>query len=82
MLANQKGRKRLLRLYNVAYCPDFPTNLVSLLLEARGIDWSHRGGQLVLRGDSDVLGLTRRIHNQYALSTTRRRLPHKAPRSK
>jgi hypothetical protein len=68
VLANQKGRKRLLRLYNVAYCPDFPTSLVSLrLLEARGIDWSHRNGQLVLRGDTDVLGLTRRIHNQYVI---------------
>ena len=68
VLQNQKGRKRLLRLYNVAYCPNFPTNLVSLrLLEARGVDWSHRGGQLTLHGDSDILGLTRRIHNQYVI---------------
>jgi hypothetical protein len=38
-LTNPKGRVRSLKLYNVAYCPDFPTNLVSLrLLEARGID--------------------------------------------
>ena len=67
-LTNHKGRKRLLRLHNVAYCPEFPTNLVSLrLLEARGIDWSHRNGQLVFHGDPDVLGFTRRIHHQYVL---------------
>ena len=68
VFTNQKGRKRLLCLYNMAYCPDFPTNLVSLrLLEARGIDWSHHSGQLVLCGDSDILGLMRRIHNQYVI---------------
>jgi hypothetical protein len=44
VLTNKKGRKRLLRLYNMAYCPLFPTNLVSLqLIETRGIDWKHRG---------------------------------------
>lgn len=68
VLTNQKGRKRLLRLYNVAYCPNFPTNLVSLrLLEVRGIDWNHRSGQLMFNGDSEILGLTRRIHNQYVV---------------
>jgi hypothetical protein len=68
VLTNQKGRKRSLRLYHVAYCPDFPTNLVSLrLLEARGVDWNHRSGQLTLQNDPDVLGLTRRIHNQYVM---------------
>jgi len=52
----------------VVYCPDFPTNLVSLrLLEAQGVDWSHRSGQLMLHGDSDILGFTRRIHNQYII---------------
>ena len=67
-LTNQKGRKRILRLHNVAYCPEFPTNLVSLqLLETRGIDWKHRGGELTFRGDSEVLGNTKRIHNQYVL---------------
>jgi Pol polyprotein len=47
------GRKRILRLHDVAYCPYFPTNLVSLqLLEIRGIDWKHRDGELTFRGDS------------------------------
>src|SRR5438045_8326074 len=68
VLTNQKGRKRLLRLYNVAYCPNFPTNLVSLrLLEARGVDWSHCSGQLMLCGNSDILGFMRRVHNKYVI---------------
>ena len=67
-LADQKSKRRILRLHNVAFCPDFPTNLVSLrLLEARGIDWKHRGGELTFRGDSEILGNTKRIHNQYVL---------------
>ena len=67
-MTDQKGRKRILRLHNVAYCPEFPTNLVSLqLLETRGIDWKHRGGELTFRGDIEVLGNTKRIHNQYVL---------------
>ena len=67
-LTSPKGRIQILRLHNVAYCPDFPTNLVSLrLLEARGIDWSHRNGQLVFHGDSEVLGSTKRAHGQYVL---------------
>ena len=40
VVTNQQGRKRILRLHKVAYCPQFPTNIVSLqLLEDRGIDW-------------------------------------------
>jgi hypothetical protein len=67
-LTSPKGQIRILRLHNVAYCPDFPTNLVSLrLLKARGIDWSHRNGQLVFYGDSEILGLTKRAHGQYVL---------------
>ena len=67
-LTDQKGKRRILRLHNVAYCPDFPTNLVSLrLLETRGIDWKHRNGELIFRGDFEVLGNTKRIHNQYIL---------------
>ena len=43
-------------------------NLVSLrLLEARGIGWNHRSGQLMFHGDSDILGSTRRSHGQYFL---------------
>ena len=52
----------------MAYCPDFPTNLISLRqLEARGIDWNHQSGQLMFHGDSDILGSTRRTHGQYVL---------------
>ena len=68
VLTNKKGRKRLLRLYNVAYCPQFPTNLVSLqLIETRGIDWKHREGEITIRGDPEALGHTRRIHGQYVI---------------
>ena len=67
-LTNLKGRVRSLKLHNVAYCPDFPMNLVSLrLLEARGIDWNHRSGQLMFHDDLDILGSTRRTHGQYVL---------------
>ena len=67
-LTNPKGRVRSLKLHNVAYCPDFPTNLVSLrLLEARDIDWNHRSTQLMFHGDSDILSSTRRTHGQYVL---------------
>jgi hypothetical protein len=56
-LSSPKGRIRILRLHNVAYCPDFPINLVSLqLLEARGIDWSYRNGQLVFHGNLEIIG--------------------------
>src|SRR4029077_8415056 len=62
VLTNRKGRKRLLRLQKVAYCPQFPTNIVSLqLLEERGIDWKHREGEITIRGDPKALGVTRRI---------------------
>jgi hypothetical protein len=38
-LTNPKGQVKFLRLNNVSYCPEFPTNLVSLkLLEDCGID--------------------------------------------
>jgi hypothetical protein len=68
VLTNRKGRKRLLRLHKVAYCPQFPTNLVSLqLLEARGIDWKHREGEITIRGDPEALGNTKRVHGQYVI---------------
>jgi hypothetical protein len=67
-LTNLKGRVQLLRLHNIAYCPDFPTNLISLrLLEARGINWNHRSSQLVFYNDSDILGSMRRTYGQYVL---------------
>jgi hypothetical protein len=59
VLTNRKGRKRLLRLQKVAFCPQFPTNIVSLqLLEARGIDWKHRAKSLseVILRPSELLG--------------------------
>jgi len=66
-LTNEKGRKRL-RLFDVAYCPQFPTNLASLLLlEVRGIDWTHRTGKITVGDDPVALGNTRKIHGQYVV---------------
>jgi hypothetical protein len=39
------------------------------LLEARGIDWKHREGEIAIRGDPDALGITRRIHGQYVIES-------------
>lgn len=59
----KKNPKRsLLRLHDVAFCPQFPTNLVSLTkLEERGIDWCHRTREITLRGD--IIGYTKRIYH-------------------
>ena len=68
VVTNQRGRKRILRLHKVAYCPQFPTNIVSLqLLEDRGIDWKHREGEMTFGGDPEAFGNTRRIHGQYVI---------------
>ena len=57
VVTNQRGRKRILRLHKVAYCPQFPTNIVSLqLLEDRGIDWKHREGEMTFGGDPEAFG--------------------------
>ena len=43
-------KRRILRLYEVAYCPGFACNLVSLrLLQKRGIWWDNRPGSNYLR---------------------------------
>jgi hypothetical protein len=68
-LTNPKGQVKFLRLNNVSYCPEFPTNLVSMkLLEDRGIDWDHRKGQLRFHGEMEVIGTTKRSHGQYVVS--------------
>ena len=59
--STKNPKRKLLRLHNVAYCPQFPTNLVSLSkLEERGMDWCHRTREIRLRGD--IVGYTRRMH--------------------
>jgi hypothetical protein len=68
-LMNPKGQVQFLRLNNVSYCPELPTNLVSLkLLEDRGIDWDHRKRQLQFHGKTEVIGTTKRSHSQYVVS--------------
>jgi len=49
------GKKRIFRLHDVAYCPEFVTNIVSYdLLEERGFRWDTKTGQLVRSDDSPV----------------------------
>jgi Reverse transcriptase (RNA-dependent DNA polymerase) len=49
------GNKRLFQLHDVAYCPEFVTNIVSYdLLEERGFRWDTKTGQLVRSDDSPV----------------------------
>jgi hypothetical protein len=50
-----KGSPRKFRLKNVAYCPEFATNIVSYdLLEERGFRWETKSNQLVRNDDSPV----------------------------
>ena len=49
------GKKRIFQLHDVAYCPEFVTNIVSYdLLEERGFRWDTKTGQLVRSDDSPV----------------------------
>jgi GAG-pre-integrase domain len=65
-LSGLKGKKRVLRLHDVAFCPIFPTNLASLnRLESRGIDWNHRDGKITFR--ADPIGHTKKLHHQYVI---------------
>ena len=65
-LLTKNPKRKLLRLHEVAFCLQFPTNLVSLTkLEERGMDWCHRTGEIRLRGD--IISYTRRMHHQYVI---------------
>ena len=49
-IRNQKGIGKILRLYDVAFCQDFASNLVSLRqLHKQGIWWDNRPGYNHLR---------------------------------
>ncbi len=58
-----KKKPRMLQLFRVAYCPDFPLNIVSFQqLEKRGIDWSYRYRILIASGDTEPLRRTKKIY--------------------
>ena len=56
-----KDKKRSFQLKNVAYCPEFVTNIVSYdLLEERGLRWDTKTNQLVRKDDSPICQITKR----------------------
>ena len=58
---------RILRLRNVAFCPNFATNLVSFWeLERTGIDWDSKN-QLLRDRWGRAIGRVQRRHRQYVL---------------
>lgn len=65
---NKKMRKSTspLVLRRVAFCPDFPTSIVSLqCLEKLSISWLHTEGLIQLEGQ--IIGRTRKLHGQYVI---------------
>ncbi len=58
----------MLQLFWMAYCLDFPFNIVSFQqLKERDIDWSHRYGIFIVSKDTKPLGHTRKMYRQYIL---------------
>lgn len=64
-----KKKLQRLRLYNVAYCPNFATNLVSLRqLMGFGYYWdNHPKSQCLRRSDGSVLAFVKDCHSQFVL---------------
>ena len=51
-ISEKRLKKKLLRIYNIAFCSLFPTNLALLdKLEEKGIDWNYRSEEIMLKGD-------------------------------
>nr|XP_036575425.1 uncharacterized protein CTRU02_14669 [Colletotrichum truncatum]XP_036585130.1 uncharacterized protein CTRU02_05099 [Colletotrichum truncatum]KAF6781988.1 hypothetical protein CTRU02_14669 [Colletotrichum truncatum]KAF6794898.1 hypothetical protein CTRU02_05099 [Colletotrichum truncatum] len=65
----ERGKKVRLRLYNVAYCEEFATNLVSYrLLRQRGMWWDNRPGQnCVRRADGTLVCYLHDLHGQQVI---------------
>lgn len=57
-------------LRKVAYCPDFPTSIVSLqCLEELSVKWLHSEG--VIKLESEIIGRTRKMYGQYVIDTVK-----------
>ena len=71
--------KRILRLYDVAFCEDFTCNLVSLRqLHKRGLWWDNRPGYNHLRqNNNSVVAILEDHHDQFVLEY----IPENIPRS-
>src|SRR6267378_1861609 len=68
-IKNSNGTRKILRLYDVAFCQDFASNLVSLRqLHKRGIWWDNRPGYNHLRrSDFSTIAVLEDHHDQFVL---------------
>jgi len=58
-----KKKSKTLQLFRMAYCPDFPFNIVSFQrLEKRSIDWSYRYKIFTVSKDIESLGRTKKMY--------------------
>ncbi len=55
-------------MFQIAYCPDFPFNIVSFQqLEKKSIDWSYRYRIFITSRDIEPLKHIKKIYRQYVL---------------
>ena len=78
-IRNPKGIRKILRLYDVAFCQDFASNLVSLRqLRKRGIWWDNRPGYNHLRRTNfSVIAVLEDHYDQFVLEY----IPEEIPRA-
>ena len=76
LIGRKSGRSAtsLIVLRKVAYCPDFPTSIVSLQrLEDLSISWLHAEG--VIQLDGEDIGRTRKLYSQYVIDVEKQQVP-------
>lgn len=62
----RKSATSLIVLRKVAYCPEFPTSIVSLQrLEELSVSWLHAEG--VIQQEGEAIGRTRKLYGQYII---------------
>ena len=68
LISQGKKKSKTLQLFQMAYCSDFPFNIVSFQqLEKRGIDWSHRYKIFIISRDTEPLKRIKKMYKQYIL---------------
>src|ERR1700735_2058737 len=79
-IRNPKGIGRILRLYDVAFCQDFASNLVSLRqLHKQGIWWDNRPGYNHLRRtNSSAIAVLEDHYDQFVLEYIPENIPRTA----
>ncbi len=67
-ITKENGAKGILRLKDVAFCPDFVTNIVSFrLLRAKGIHWNTISNTLFRESDSSLVCTLKEIMGQQVI---------------